>query len=742
MMENLATVQMDDKPLATVDLPVWDALDNALSSSDRDALNVSAWDTLAHALSLSEERPQVVPSVESAQQTTRAGAAYVVIRNPAAHTYLKLDPPEFELMRLMDGARTIRELVIAYYQQNGVLAMSRIIDLVRLLKKNSFLTDPAQDAYTMLGKAIHGRDAAALVLRLVRGFMLTEFPLRNIDACLGAWYRAWGWVFFTRPAGWFGLALTIIGSLFYIAEFSRERYNLFRMGDSYLAGFAVMFGMGMTMLLIHEMGHALAVKHAKRFVPRGGFLLYYGMLAGYVDTTDVWMAPRRMRMMTAFAGMWTGLVLGGACGVAVYLLPEGPLGAFLFLWGFVFLVDNLFNLNPLMELDGYYLLVDLVEKPMLRARALTFVRGPLWKKLLRRARLTGEEYFFALFGLASFAYSLFAIYLAVFAWERRVWKLVEEALTSNNLFAQAGVLILGIGATIPFALGLWGMAKQWIASASQKISWLSRRATVRRHREALEALRAVPLWAKVPEAQLIEVARVMRVENIAIGTEVVRQGEPGDRFYLVAQGVFEVLGDGQPVRRVGRGDYFGERALLTNAPRNATVVAVEPSRVFSLDQTVFHATLAHDLALRARLESALDYRADVAAIPLFRDLSSAELDLLLTRLTPISAAPGQVIFQQGEPGDRFYVIRSGQVEVVRDGELIATRGAREAFGEIALLNDVPRTAMVRAIAPTELLALNATDFRDLLSAYLGRGGELQQLSHQRLQTYRRSDMAL
>jgi putative peptide zinc metalloprotease protein len=487
------------KPLAASSMPVWDAVARAVSPNAA-ASAPSAWDMLGHSLSLSEERPQVVTGVESAHQTTRAGVPYVVIRNPAANTYLKLDPREFDLMRLMDGTRTIHELVIVYYQQNGVPAVSRIIDLVRLLQKTSFLTAPAQDAYTMLDKTLHGQDATTLLQRLVRGFMLTEFPLRDIDARLDAWYHAWGWVFFTRTAVFLGLGLTIIGSLFYALEFARQRYSLFHMGDSYLASFAVMFGTSMLALLIHEMGHALAVKHAGRHIPRGGFLLYYGMLVGYVDTTDVWMAPRRMRMMTAFAGMWTGLVLGGLCGVAVYFLPEGPLGAFLFVWGFVFLVSNLFNFNPFLELDGYYLLIDLIEKPKLRARALAFVRGPLWEKIVRRERLTREEYFFALFGFASLAHSLFAVYLAVFVWERRVWKLIEEALTSNNLLVQAGVLLLGAMVTIPLAMGLWGLAQQWLASATQKISRLSQRANVQRHRQASETLRAVPLWAKAPEA--------------------------------------------------------------------------------------------------------------------------------------------------------------------------------------------------------------------------------------------------
>jgi CRP-like cAMP-binding protein len=85
------------------------------------------------------------------------------------------------------------------------------------------------------------------------------------------------------------------------------------------------------------------------------------------------------------------------------------------------------------------------------------------------------------------------------------------------------------------------------------------------------------------------------------------------------------------------------------------------------------------------------------------------------------------------------VVRSGSVPVERDGERLARLGAGEAFGEIALLLDVPRTATISALEPTRLLALEAHDFRDLLAGYLGRAGELERLSHLRLRTHRRLD---
>ncbi len=696
----------------------------------------SFWDALARALSPIEYRPKIVANLEAAHFTTRSGQPYVVVNSPAAGTYLKLDPDEFELLALMDGTRTVKALVVEYYQRHKVLVLPKVAGLVRLLRSYNFLTDPPLNAYESLGARLRGRDAGSLLLRLARGFVQSSISLPRADAVLGSWYSTWGRLFFTRPAVLLGLVLAIAGPVLLMLELARGRYDPFRTGGSFLTAFILLAVLQVVSLFIHELGHGLAVKHARRQARHAGVMIYYGAPAGYVDTTDVWMAPPRMRLLTSLAGPWTGLVLGGIFSLAAFVLPDGPAGAFLFAWAFLFLIGNLMNFNPLLELDGYYLLVDLLEKPMLRARALSFVRGPLWSKLKRRNTLTGGEKFFALFGLASAAWTVASLMIAVQFWRMRLLPLVQEAWDGGGIVARVILLLLGALVVTPILLSLWGLVRKLRGKVMLRIRWLRNGAVARRNGEAMAALRSVPLWANLPGERLLEVARTMIAREVPAGTDVVRQGEPGDEFYIVARGALEVLVDGRPVTHLSAGDYFGERALLYDVPRAATVTAMEPSLVFSVGRGVFHASLAHDLATRARLDAALDYRSEIAAMPLLRSLSPSEIDLLLTRLVPVSAAQGDDIIRQGEPGDRFYIVRSGQVEVMRDGQVLDRLGPGDSFGEIALLFDIPRTATVRATEPAELLALAAEDFRDLLAGYCGRSGELERLSHLRMATHR------
>jgi putative peptide zinc metalloprotease protein len=693
----------------------------------------TVWERLARALSPVEDRPRLAPGLESARYTTRSGAEYVVVCNPARRAYARLDPREFDLLALMDGRHSVKELVISYYQRHGVLALSRVAGLVGLLREQRFLGHQPTNAYSRLAGLLRGS------LREVPGAGEIGLQFAAFDRALGEAYRAWGHVFFTRTWLAIGVGLGLLGPVLVVLELFRGRYVLYDIGGSAFSTIALLLLLTVFALAVHELGHGLAVKHAGRRVHQAGVRLYYGLPAAYVDTTDIWMAPPHQRMLTAFAGPWTGLVLGGLCAIGAAAAPTGAIGGFLFTAAFVFFVDNLFNFNPLLELDGYYVLIDFLDRPLLRPQALAFVRGPLWLRLWRREALSSEERLLAWFGLLAVTYGVVALVVAMRAWQALLLPMVvsswETEEPARRLVAVALVSVIVLPVLVTVVL----FARRLIAPAGEWLAWLGHRAVEHLNREALETLRSVPIWSELPTARLLEVARAMRAQDVDGGVEVVRQGEEADQFYLIARGAFEVVMDGLPQVRLGRGDYFGERALLRREPGGATVVAIEPGRVFALDRTAFERLLASDLAVRSQLEAALVYRDEVADMPLFRDLSPGELDVLLTKFAPLSVDAGEVVIRQGDSGERFYVVRSGRVKVTRNGEVLAELGAGEAFGEIALLLDVPRTATVTALEPTRLLVLEAHDFRDLLAGYLGRAGELERLSHLRLRTHKRLD---
>jgi MFS family permease len=158
-------------------------------------------------------------------------------------------------------------------------------------------------------------------------------------------------------------------------------------------------------------------------------------------------------------------------------------------------------------------------------------------------------------------------------------------------------------------------------------------------------------------------------------------------------------------------------ALIAILGVRATVIGV------ALILPVF--ALARWSALRA-LEIGAPVHADHFRLlrkhPIFAPLPIDTLERLSHDLVPVTPAPGEPVITQGEPGERFYLIATGEVEVLVDGAFRRTQAEGEGFGEIALLKDVPRTATVSALEGCRLLALDRDHF---ISAVTGhrRSGE-------------------
>lgn len=104
-------------------------------------------------------------------------------------------------------------------------------------------------------------------------------------------------------------------------------------------------------------------------------------------------------------------------------------------------------------------------------------------------------------------------------------------------------------------------------------------------------------------------------------------------------------------------------------------------------------------------------------LPMLQPLPLPAIEQLARALEPICVTAGQVVFRQGDPADRCYVIEQGAADVVRDGRLITRLGAGDGFGEIALLHRIPRTAMVRAATDLQLHSLTCEQFLPVVTGF-------------------------
>jgi MFS family permease len=118
--------------------------------------------------------------------------------------------------------------------------------------------------------------------------------------------------------------------------------------------------------------------------------------------------------------------------------------------------------------------------------------------------------------------------------------------------------------------------------------------------EEVGLLRAIPIFAPLPGVTLEHVAARLIPLRVEPGTEIIREGDAGDRFYLVVQGEVDVLVEGRKASSLGPGGYFGEIALLRDVPRTATVIARTPVTLYALERDDFLAAVtSHPPSARA-----------------------------------------------------------------------------------------------------------------------------------------------
>ncbi|HEX3246699.1 MAG TPA: cyclic nucleotide-binding domain-containing protein [Chloroflexota bacterium] len=709
------------------------------------------WQALNERLAFAAYVPRPVPSalVEEATFLNHAGQIYHVLKQREQRTYLSLPPDAYALWRMMDGSKPVRQIALEYALVHMRLVTGLLRGLIEELREKGFLQDPPANVFSGLDERCRRRASSYWLRQTLSSFILWNLvQFRGGDRVLGAAYRSVGWVLFTPPLV-LGMWLVLLaGSAAWAIEVARGGYSLITIGGSYVLGLAALLLLNVFAISLHELGHALAVKHKGREVISVGVLLYYGAPCAYVNTSDIWMADRRSRILVSWAGPFVTLTLAGLMGL-VALTQPGTLGGDLaFKAASVWFFGGLINFIPLLELDGYFILVDLIEMPLLRARSFEFVRTELWSKLRLHERWTHEERVLAVFGVLALLFS--GLMLALSAW---VWNVRGAGIATElwNLPAWYGRPLMALFLLLfggPLLLGVLRLLCGGLRWLYRRLAWQLNERRLARHAEPL--LHALPYLQHLRAGERTALAEHLVARRYSAGVAVVRQGDHPDGFYFILNGEAQVerREPNGTVRRLAildRDDYFGELAYLTGAPRNATVRARGELEVYYLDGGQFHRWLEDDLEGRDEVRSRMLDQALLAEVPIFSGLSPVERSQLFERLGIERFAPGDVVFRQGDSGTKLYIVAEGSFEVLARaagegqqelGRHVAELRVGEFFGEIALLRDEPRTASVRALKPAVCYTLNRKDFGRLLESAPSSRASLDQLSLERVRETR------
>jgi CRP-like cAMP-binding protein/Zn-dependent protease len=622
---------------------------------------------------------------------------------------------------MMDGTRTVKEIVIERFEGSGEMELSTVIDLVRSLYRGNFLEQRHVDVPGMVERAM---DPVTERRRKARQFGRTLSIEWEGAHRLVKWLYDHGlkWVF--RPAVLVGLiAAAVVGLGFFIDLVQHQRFVI--AGRSLAIGFVVLIVLDYVMVFCHELGHALVIVHNGRRIRSAGFQIYFGSPAFFVESSDGLMMPRRQQIIESFAGPFAQLVLAGIASIVAWTYPEWILSETMYKFAVLNYLVVIMNLIPLLELDGYYILADLIEVPDLRERSLVFIRRDLFHKLRTREHFNKRDMGLLLYGVLGVLFTIFSLYTAYYYWQTVFGDLVSR-LWAEGTVTRLLLLVLAAFIAGPLLRGLVKLLR----AIGREIRAVWRRIRFRLETgwrvEASELIDALPMFEDIPVEALNEIAGRVRLRGLGDGQPVFRQGDQPDAFYVVRKGVLEVVeedlenGGERRLRDLGRGESFGELGLVTAAPRAATVRAIGSADVFEVDKGAFDHLLADKLHL-PDFEPTLQQVAELRGLSCFAGLSTAQLWELLEGGAWVSFAPGEQIMREGDVGDSFYALSSGQVDIVKDERLVNTIGRGSYFGEVALLMEVPRTATVTARTPVRAFRLEREGFDRLVGDAFRRG---------------------
>ncbi len=308
--------------------------------------------------------------------------------------------------------------------------------------------------YSSTAGAIRRGRVGPRLYRLWQALTSATISIRGLDRWFAALYRYGGFLLFTRPSQVIILVTTIAGLAAYVYLALSGTFSVLTGGGDHAAlGLLGLYLAQLVALVTHEASHALACKHYKREVRRAGFLFYLGMPSFFVDTTDIWMEPRKPRLLVSWAGPYSGFFLAGLASLLTFVIPDQFIAGLLFQFASASALVSFFNLNPLLQLDGYYILMDWLEMPLLRSRAIGFVRSGLWRKLRRREAFSKEERIFAVYGSLALVWTVSALWSTLRFFGGTILRFFEGLLGP-----AAGLVIGGVLVALLAALLFWPLA--------------------------------------------------------------------------------------------------------------------------------------------------------------------------------------------------------------------------------------------------------------------------------------------
>jgi len=338
------------------------------------------------ALSISDAVPESPPSVDAVVPSALRsdltishqlfeGRSFTIIKDPMSLKYFRLPAEDYALAALFDGQRSVKEIREAFLQAHPHASLTqgmqriteRILAFANELLTAGFLEATAAGVRRQMElKRLRHRPATPWGLFMKSLFL--KIPLSDPDALLIFLERRMRWIW-----SWTGFVLSLIILSIGVAVFAVNFPSISPSLNNFLTlpNLALIWVLTIVVKVIHEFGHGLTCKHYGGEVHEMGAMVIVFSPFLYADVTDSYLFPKkRHRVLVAAAGIYIELIIAAIATILWAVSQPGPTQQLLFNLMLITSVWTiLFNANPLMKFDGYYMLTDILGVPNLRSKA-------------------------------------------------------------------------------------------------------------------------------------------------------------------------------------------------------------------------------------------------------------------------------------------------------------------------------------------------------------------------------------
>ncbi|HEU5179803.1 MAG TPA: efflux RND transporter periplasmic adaptor subunit [Candidatus Polarisedimenticolia bacterium] len=365
-------------------------------------------------------RPELIVSRQGSE-----GEASFVIKDPAQGRFFRLREPEYFIARQLDGTVSLQRIQGLVHEQLGLaLSEENLRQFVERLRAARLLQDP--------------HDSPHRPRRLAGSLFYLRLKAFDPDRLLGFLHARLRWLF--TP----GFLIASIALIALSASIAVGFQDAIALDISRLFHVSTLFFAWLTIFLvitIHEFAHGVTCRHFGGRVHDMGFMFFYFHPTFYCNVSDAWLFPRRShRMWVTVAGAGSELMIWAMATLTWRITEPGTVvsSAALVIMA-TSGIRSLFNLNPLIKLDGYYLLIDAVQIPNLRVKAFGYLKEQFRRLVGMEVAASGatsrERRIYVIYGLLAALYSSWLFGIIAFYTAR--------ALT-RNLQAWGFFLFLGL----------------------------------------------------------------------------------------------------------------------------------------------------------------------------------------------------------------------------------------------------------------------------------------------------------